>query len=58
MEIIACFFVLVYPTCSAGQAKTVAILEVFIAVNDVLLMDRNSTVQLLLDGEQLIVTMQ
>jgi|GEM_PF-3982239 len=44
MEIIACFFVLVYPTCSAGQAKTVAILEVFIAVNDVLLMERNSTV--------------
>ena len=58
MEIIACFFVLVYPTCSAGQAKTVANLEVFIAVNDVLLMERNSTVQLLLDGEQLIVTMQ
>lgn len=58
MEIIACFFVLVYPTCSAGQAKTVAFLEVFIAVNDVLLMERNSTVQLLLDGEQLIVTMQ
>ena len=44
MEIIACFFVLVYPTCSAGQAKTVANLEVFIAVNDVLLMERDSTV--------------
>ena len=43
-EIIACFFVLVYPTCSAGQAKTVADLEVFIAVNDVLLMERDSTV--------------
>ncbi|ERI79654.1 hypothetical protein HMPREF0239_00730 [Clostridium sp. ATCC BAA-442] len=23
IKIIACFFVLVYPTCSAGQAKTV-----------------------------------
>ena len=44
MEIIACFFVLVYPTYSAGQAKTVADLEVFIAVNDVLLMERDSTV--------------
>lgn len=42
--IIACFIVIVYPTCSAGQAKTVANLEVFIAVNDVLLMERNSTV--------------
>ena len=44
MEIIACFFVIVYPTCSAGQAKTVANLEVSIAVNDVLLMERDSTV--------------
>lgn len=44
MEIIACFFVIVYPTCSTGQAKTVADLEVFIAVNDVLLMERDSTV--------------
>ena len=44
MEIIACFFVLVYPTYLAGQAKTVANLEVFIAVNDVLLMERDSTV--------------
>jgi hypothetical protein len=44
IKIIACFFVLVYPTCSAGQAKTVADLEVFIAVNDVLLMERDPTV--------------
>ena len=59
MEIIACFLVLVYPTYLAGQAKTAfKYSEVSIAVNDVLLMERNSTVQLLLDGEQLIVTMQ
>lgn len=45
MEIIACFFVLVYPTYLAGQAKTAfKYSEVFIAVNDVLLMERNSTV--------------
>lgn len=56
MKIIACSFVLVYPTCSAGQAKTVANLEVFIAVNDVLLMVKGFHCSL--DGEQLIVTMQ
>ena len=45
MEIIACFFVLVYPTYLAGQAKTAfKYSEVFIAVNDVLLMERDSTV--------------
>lgn len=44
MEIIACFVVLVYPTCSAGQAKTVANLKVFIAANDVLLTESDSTV--------------
>lgn len=45
MEIIACFLVLVYPTYLAGQAKTAfKYSEVFISVNDVLLMERDSTV--------------
>ena len=45
MEIIAYFFVLVYPTYLAGQAKTAfKYSEVFISVNDVLLMERDSTV--------------
>lgn len=45
MGIIACFFVLVYPAYLAGQAKTAfKYSEVFIAVNDVLFMERNYTV--------------
>jgi len=45
VEIIACFVILVYPTYLAGQAKTAfKYSEVFISVNDVLLMERDSTV--------------
>ena len=40
IKIIACFFVLVYPTCLAGGVKTVAKFRAFVAVNDVLPMQR------------------
>ena len=40
IKIIACFFVLVYPTCLAGGVKTVAKFRAFVAANDVLPMQR------------------